>query len=194
MDQKINFASLLNGLQFGFINLNHSKSSSILLSQDIVRLGLDVICLNELYYTSYGITYFSNYGCVTINDKPYSTIIVVNRKIKYSVISLDRDAIVISIDYWNKRFLLINVYSPRSADFQDTIRNLETLLHRFSNQNIIITGGFNAKHTLWGSNHNDNRGLMLLDLMNVYNISVLTTAILLQPTVQPLVKVRSHFI
>lgn len=68
--------------------------------------------------------------------------------------------------------LFFNFYSPPSSDIHETISKLEFYLHRYFNNRIIITGDFNAKHILWGNSRSGNRGLMLLDVMNSFNVSL----------------------
>lgn len=159
MAQTTNLPLSVNELSFGFINLNPARASSILLNQISVSLSLDIMRLNEPYYNIHRLAYLStSCGQVAVTDKPRVVIIIANRNLNYSIIVKERDIIIISIDYKKHRLLIINMYSSPSDDFNDTVLKLEHYSHRYTNTRIIITGDFNAKHNVWGSPKNDNRG------------------------------------
>lgn len=69
MAQQNNSFSSGNSLLFGLLNTNHSKTANILLDRDITFRGLDVVLLNEPYYSESRIIYFNkNYNIISFPD------------------------------------------------------------------------------------------------------------------------------
>ena len=63
--------------------------------------------------------------------------------------------------------------NPDHSNSQEDITNCMT--HILNTNNTILTGDFNAHHTLWHSPTTDNRGTLIADLINSSNQIVLNT-------------------
>ena len=87
----------------------------------------------------------------------------------------------IKIHLANHKYLnIFNIYipprdttNPDHSNSQEDITNCMT--HILNTNNTILTGDFNAHHTLWHSPTTDNRGTLIADLINSSNQIVLNT-------------------
>ncbi|GBM38873.1 Retrovirus-related Pol polyprotein from type-1 retrotransposable element R1 [Araneus ventricosus] len=68
---------------------------------------------------------------------------------------------------------MISVYCPPSEELGDNINEISTLLLRFSQENIVILGAFNAKSSIWGPRNADKRGNIVHDLINQFDLVVI---------------------
>ena len=80
----------------------------------------------------------------------------------------------------HKHLNIFNIYipprdttNPDHSNSQEDITNCMT--HILNTNNAILTGDFNAHHTLWHSPTTDNRGTLIADLINSSNQIVLNT-------------------
>ena len=80
----------------------------------------------------------------------------------------------------HKHLNIFNIYippgdttNPDHSNSQEDITNCMT--HILNTNNTILTGDFNAHHTLWHSPTTDNRGTLIADLINRSNQIVLNT-------------------
>ena len=80
----------------------------------------------------------------------------------------------------HKHLNIFNIYipprdttNPDHSNSQEDITNCMT--HILNTNNTILTGDFNAHHTLWHSPTTDNRGTLIADLINSSNQIVLNT-------------------
>ena len=80
----------------------------------------------------------------------------------------------------HKHLNIFNIYipprdttNPYHSNSQEDITNCMT--HILNTNNTILTGDFNAHHTLWHSPTTDNRGTLIADLINSSNQIVLNT-------------------
>ena len=80
----------------------------------------------------------------------------------------------------HKHLNIFNIYipprdttNPDHSNSQEDITNCMT--HILNTNNTVLTGDFNAHHTLWHSPTTDNRGTLIADLINSSNQIVLNT-------------------
>ena len=80
----------------------------------------------------------------------------------------------------HKHLNIFNIYipprdttNPDHSNSQEDITNCMT--HILNTNNTMLTGDFNAHHTLWHSPTTDNRGTLIADLINSSNQIVLNT-------------------
>ena len=80
----------------------------------------------------------------------------------------------------HKHLNIFNIYipprdttNPDHSNSQEDITNC--MMHILNTNNTILTGDFNAHHTLWHSPTTDNRGTLIADLINSSNQIVLNT-------------------
>ena len=80
----------------------------------------------------------------------------------------------------HKHLNIFNIYipprdttNPDHSNSQEDITNCMT--HILNTNNTILTGDFNAHHTLWHSPTTDNRGILIADQINSSNQIVLNT-------------------
>ena len=80
----------------------------------------------------------------------------------------------------HKHLNIFNIYipprdttNPDHSNSQEDITNCMT--HILNTNNTILTGDFNAHHTLWHSPTTDNRCTLIADLINSSNQIVLNT-------------------
>lgn len=167
-------ASFVNFIYFGLLNNNHAKSANILLDRDILTRGLDVVFLNEPYYSKLGIVYFNkNYNIIFYPDKPRSGIIIANSAIKFTTLRVERDLIVLNLEFGNDNFIVINLYVPPSVNIEDYLVTVESLMIKYLRRKIIFVGDLIAKHALWGRQRSDSRGEVLLEFINKYDLTIL---------------------
>lgn len=117
--------SSLNCVSIGFLNANHSKTANILLDRDITIKGLDLVLLNEPYFSDYGIIYFNKiYRIVYSQTKP-RTVIVINPTLKFSALAIERDLIILNIKHNKDRYIMINMYIPPTVSIEDYLHCIE---------------------------------------------------------------------
>lgn len=81
---------------------------------------MDIVCITEPYITDFP----KKYNIIAIKNRPNTAIVIANNTVKYNVIKCDQDYIVINITYYDSNIIIINIYSPPSSDFMETINNL----------------------------------------------------------------------
>lgn len=111
MADPINISS--NNALVAFLNANHSKTSSISLNQDTSFKKYDLLFINEPYYTDHGIPFFDkSYNVIAHQSKLRTATIIVNKNYEYTVITVERDLIVLNLEINKDKFIFINVYIP----------------------------------------------------------------------------------
>lgn len=99
-----------SGVLVAFINGNHSKTSNILLNQDILKNHYGIVFINKPYYNIQGVPLFDkNFNIIAYQDNPRTAIIVVNKNYKYTIIHIERDLIVINMEI-NKDSIILLMY------------------------------------------------------------------------------------
>lgn len=93
--------TVIGATKFGFINLSHAKCTNVLMSNDILRLGSDIVELNEPYFLDSRIVDFQrNMNIITAKNNLIAAILLNNKWLKVNTILIQRDAIVFSIETW----------------------------------------------------------------------------------------------
>lgn len=61
---------------FGVLKANHSKTANVLLNGDIAQKQLDLVIINEPYFTNFGMPFFPNKDIriISIKDRPRTAI------------------------------------------------------------------------------------------------------------------------
>jgi ribonuclease HI len=73
-------------------------------------------------------------------------------------------------------FHIFNIYIPKPVTSENLLRELHLILQFASTkENVILAGDFNAHHEYWGSHHEDGRGILIKQIFDDYNISLLNT-------------------
>ncbi|GFY41668.1 hypothetical protein TNIN_243331 [Trichonephila inaurata madagascariensis] len=92
-----------------------------------------------------------------------------NKVISPDFFNKTKSTIVVSFNFKNCSILLINIYFP-SRDFNGLIDEL--LICNCIEQNCLLIGDFNTRSPIWGYNHTDARGDLLIDSLSCRTISL----------------------
>lgn len=91
---------------------------------------MDITCITEPYFTDLSVTNFPpRFGIVDITERPKAAIVITNRQLNYTILYCNKDINVISITYNRDNYIVINIYSPPSGDFNDIVDLLEHYLN-----------------------------------------------------------------
>lgn len=98
--------------------------------------------------------FLKKFHIIAIKDWSH-TAIINNQLIRYTIIHLNQDLIVLRINYHNGNYIYITIYAPRSGILDDTLTSLECFIHEYENIKIVIIGDLNTKHVIWGNLRTD---------------------------------------
>ncbi|XP_059051283.1 uncharacterized protein LOC131846082 [Achroia grisella] len=82
---------------------------------------------------------------------------------------------VVRLDDGNRKILLVSIYVEPNEGVHGTLDRLEHFLKLHPNDHIVVGGDFNGWHPVWGSSRNNNRGDLIIDLMNANNLYLCNT-------------------
>jgi len=150
------------------------------------RNKYDVICLQEKFLKPEKSFSLPGYNVVRRNRiKNGGLLTSIKDTINYTEIrspnSIERQ--ILNIKSLSSYLRIVNIYLPPNKPVNKM--ELNSLFERCT----LITGDINAKSKLWGSPCTNERGLMIEDLIDMNNASVINTG---QPTYQHYDGSRSH--
>ncbi|CAG5027192.1 unnamed protein product [Parnassius apollo] len=68
---------------------------------------------------------------------------------------------------------IINAYLEKDGNIEDDIRKITRILQDMDTENVILTGDFNARSLWWGSRAENERGLLLSEMIAELDMNVL---------------------
>src|ERR1700690_3563366 len=94
------------------------------------------------------------------------------KEIKYIIDNMptEVEGLAIKIKTNGQELTIVNLYFPPNADF-----SVATICKIVEKTNVIICGDLNAKHPLWGSSEEDERGKFLHEMIENNKLVVLNT-------------------
>ena len=147
----------------------------------INRDKYDVICLQETFLKPEKNFAVSGYSIIRQDRKENNkggVLTMVKENLKYvlcgssesnSQIDSCIEYIQVDIKLSRSRIKIVNVYIPPDKEVG------ENNLNSFYGSQSLIIGDLNAKSTLWGSPQSDRRGLVLEELIDKHNATVINT-------------------
>lgn len=145
------------------INLNHCKNAQELLTQSVLQHQIDLVVISEPWQPP---SYWFN------DDHKNASIWIPQPAEKFTTIkSLYKTKGIVSIQVDN--YIYISCYfSPNISieSYVEKISELENFLNTVNYNNCVIAGDFNAKSPSWGSNVLDNRGSIIMETCNNFDL------------------------
>lgn len=81
-----------------------------------------------------------------------------------------RQSLIAVVITWQKeKILVLNGYAAPREDINDTVQEIEEVLHTVSYEKVILAGDFNAKSTVRGGSKTDDRGKTLSEFIIARN-------------------------
>lgn len=160
-------------LQWNMRSMQSNKHNLVAL---IHKHAPEIILLNETWLKSSSTCYVKNYNVIRV-DKPNNQgggiATLVHKNIRYKIIEPEDNHISNEFQYLIIKILnvnIINMYShPRhrisKAFLENTIRSLEG--------SIIWMGDLNSHNPIWGSNHSNNSGNVIAEVIMELNLVTL---------------------
>lgn len=118
------------------------------------------------------IGYPLKHNIIAHTQNPKVAIIIHNKDIQSFPLIIEEHIIATRIHYKSKDILLINCYWPPGTDDTSHLSKIETALQTIQHTEVLITGDFNAKNTLWGSKISDRRGENILEFLIKHNLTI----------------------
>lgn len=136
--------------------------------------NIHVICLQETYLNHDSKLYMPNY-IIHSNDRPThggGVAIMIRRGIQHELLRIRHtdtiEYIAAAIIFHNKRIVISSAYSPHfNNSFANDLATITT-----TNNECLIFGDFNAKHTTWHCASNNAAGNVLLNHLNTSDFSL----------------------
>ncbi|GBM10985.1 hypothetical protein AVEN_1321-1 [Araneus ventricosus] len=144
--------------------LTHETASATL-AHNLLRKNIDNIAVTEPFTVNGHVTGFCHdFNVVYQVDIP-RTAILVRKSLNFMPLKIERDLIVLNIDFKGLNVLFMRLYCPANDNLTDYIIKIESAVQRFWYQKIIVNGVFNAKSTAWGPRVTDYRGEEILEFI-----------------------------
>lgn len=148
------------------INLNNSKLAQDNCMQMCKKWKIDIVIVSE--------PNFIPNNWYTDKTKKAAIFINTNRIISDRLIIQEEGFVAVKIN----RIIVISCYfSPNDnvEKFKIQLQDLNNFILLHKNEHILLSGDFNANLTLWGSNRNNRRGYILLDIMSVLDMRLINS-------------------
>lgn len=166
-----------NGIKILHWNANGITTYSHLLQFEhlLERENIHIASLNETHLNENHKTYFKNY-LIYRNDRQDSrgggVAIVVRRNVKHRLLNIINtggiENISIETEINNKKILVFSAYSPK---YKNSFANDIIKLTSF-NEDFVILGDFNAKHSSWHCINSNTAGNVLFNLEQTNNFLI----------------------
>ncbi|GBL72655.1 hypothetical protein AVEN_127905-1 [Araneus ventricosus] len=101
---------------------------------------------------------------VTQREKLKAGIIVFHPDLSVMKVFSATNTVGVSFPYRGMNLLLITVYCPPKEDLYHTLAELETCF-MLPYDRVLLTGDFNSKSPVWGSDVEDERGRQLMEFV-----------------------------
>jgi ribonuclease HI len=171
------------------INVNNCISATDLVRVTAESSDVDVILVQEPYTTvttvnSHKLHKLSGWP-VTVNtfpnplpEKPRTAIILVSKDFDFTPLPAHTSTAQTTVRLQGRghNIILISVYFKPGADVADDLQRLDQTLATFTGEDILVSGDFNAKSSVWGGDVNDERGDDVLDLISSRSLHLLNDA------------------
>lgn len=82
------------------------------------------------------------------------------------------DVVAIYCRCSGERILVVTCYCSPSKDIDVLLLPLATVLNKYSNDNVVLVGDYNAKSVIWGERLTDPRGRDLITFASNANIEI----------------------
>ncbi len=137
-----------------------------------------VLCLQETHLRSNQIPALSSYTVLTampaVNTHAHGgAMLAVKNSINFQKLDLQTDLQVIAIRIHTTHPATICCFYLPPHESLDT-NTIQTILNKLPTP-VILVGDFNAHNTLWGSWHINQRGRVLEDIIEQYDLTILNT-------------------
>ena len=158
-------------------NSNGISNKLEMVAKLITDQNPNIICFQESHFKKYDFRNLKNYKCFFKNrtnvEKASGGVATYIEEglicEEYSVIS-SLESVVVSIFINNKKINICNVYLPNSQQLR--LAELENLIEQLPKPYIIV-GDFDSHNYIWGSNHIDERGKTIEQLIEKFQLILL---------------------
>ncbi|GBM04605.1 hypothetical protein AVEN_75568-1 [Araneus ventricosus] len=153
-------------LKFVQVNLHHSIAATTSLVERAKDQKISVACVQEMYQVEskpVGIPSHCKLF-VTQREKLKAGIIVLHPDLSVMKVFTATNTVGVSFPYRGMNLLLITVYCPPKEDLYHTLAELQTCL-MLPYDRVLLTGDFNSKSPVWGSDVEDERGRQLMEFV-----------------------------
>ena len=156
-------------------NANGLLSHSHEFRQYLTAQNFEVVCVQETFLKPGKVFCPPGYSCIR-NDRvghKGGLATYIRNGLKFTELQppANLECQAINIKSSAGSIIVINLYLSPTDNVQPTA--LDGLF--INNRNVITIGDFNAKNRLWGSDHDDHRGLLVEDAITTHNYVVLNT-------------------
>lgn len=160
------------------INTAKSKNSTWLLAQYCVENKLDIIMMQEPYTRENELTCFESkfelFYLKNSNTRPKSAVVVLDPNFEVLLLaeysSSNITACLIRLS--SEHIVILSCYFEPDSDIERYLYILDTVLHQYKNQKIIMCGDFNARSSIWHDRVNDKRGKLLYSWISQHNLNI----------------------
>lgn len=165
----------LEKLKFLQINLNHCRAATSQLINFIIESGTQLVLFQDPYLHGEERALIGIPGDFsTFLSSEKSAGILISDKSLYCIETATFEnsifiSILASASASGDPLFVGSLYSPPSSNL---LNDLTPWLSTFANKTCLIGGDFNGSHRLWGYSRNNDRGNLIVDLANIYDISI----------------------
>ncbi|XP_035215115.1 uncharacterized protein LOC118188733 [Stegodyphus dumicola] len=156
----------MNNIKILQVNLQHSRGATAYL-RDYIESNNEytIACIQEPYVKDNKVRGFPiKYRKFYAKSGAKTAIIITDNQTSVLEILSTETISAIRIE-GQIPFILISVYCPPSQGLETHLSILEDLISDYQNIPVIISGDFDAKHTIWGPSQPDPRGLQICEFL-----------------------------
>lgn len=159
----------MDGLKILQINLAKNKQANLLLTNYAITNKIDIILFQDATFDSN--KSFNSSWPTIISKLGCSGIAVVNSDLTFNTIITTNHSIFINILSDSENITIGSIYSPPSSNFSEDMDEWVPFLP--ASNKFLLGGDFNAHSVLWGYNRSNNRGEVLMNIINNKSLTIL---------------------
>lgn len=166
--------SQFNHLNIIQVNLGRSFKATQTLTNNLLEFKQDISLIQEPYALKNKIIGFSlKNRIISSDDTPKTATIIHNKDIEVFPYQITPKIIITKLKWKKITVTIINCYIPPKENIEDTLKIIERYIQANPNEHIIVAGDFNAKNRIWGGAITDEKGIELLEFIDINNLNVI---------------------
>lgn len=175
-------------------NLRHSPTPTKALALNAKLLKADILCLQEVHPISNTefskVTGYPEAFCAPEN--PRCAIQTTRSDILLLAQFTTPTCTCVEVNVRRRPFILCCVYYSHSGNLEGELAQLQTIIDKYHDRSVVITGDMNGWHTAWGSAENNHRGEQIYDFFcaNGFLPMNVGTSPTYAPTQSPTIRTR----
>ncbi|GBL82181.1 Retrovirus-related Pol polyprotein from type-1 retrotransposable element R1, partial [Araneus ventricosus] len=153
-------------IKFVQVNLHHSIAATATLVQRAKDQCISIACVQEMHQVKSTLVGIPS-KCKLFTTKRTSLkagIICFNPDLPIMKVFSANNTVGATLPYRGKILLILTVYCPPKEELRHTLEELENSL-LIPHDRVLITGDFNSKSPVWGSDIEDERGRQLMEFV-----------------------------